>query len=87
MKRFIITLITYYFVQIGFSQESSFSKLDTYLETLAQNDKFMGTICVSRDGKNTYTKSVGFSNIEAKIKANQNSIYKIGSISKSFTST
>ncbi|MEG1838587.1 MAG: serine hydrolase domain-containing protein [Bacteroidaceae bacterium] len=87
MKRFIITLITYYFVQIGFSQESSFAKLDTYLETLAQNDKFMGTVCVSRDGKNTYTKSVGFSNIEAKIKANQNSIYKIGSISKSFTST
>lgn len=86
MKQFITALIICCLVQTGFSQELQTSKLNNYLETLEQNDKFMGTVCVSKDGKNIYSKSVGFSNIETKTKANQNSTYKIGSISKSFTS-
>lgn len=85
MKQFVITFITCCFVQIGFSQEFSMTKLNNYFDTLEQNDKFMGTVCVSKSGENIYTKSVGFSNIEAKVRANQNSKYKVGSVSKSFT--
>lgn len=86
MKQFIITaLIACCFVHIGFSQEFPTMKLNAYFDTLEQNDKFMGTVCVSRNGDDIYTKSVGFSNMEAKARAHQNSRYKIGSISKTFT--
>lgn len=85
MRRFITTLITCCLVLTSFSQEFQALKLDNYFESLEQNDKVMGSVCVSRDGVNIYSKSVGFSDVESKIKASQNSTYKIGSISKSFT--
>lgn len=85
MKKIITTLIACCFVVTGLSQELQTLKLDDYFQSLEQNDRVMGTVCVSKDGVNIYSKSVGFSNIESKVKASQNSIYKIGSISKSFT--
>lgn len=85
MRQIITTLITCCFLSTGFSQELQTVKLDNYFQSLEQNDKVMGTVCVSRDGVNVYSKSVGFSTIESKIKASQSSTYKIGSISKSFT--
>ncbi|MEG1563401.1 MAG: serine hydrolase domain-containing protein [Bacteroides sp.] len=85
MKQLVFTFLICCFVQMGFSQESSLAKLDTYFETLDQHDKFMGAVCVSRAGDNLYTKSVGYASIEAKTKANPHTVYKIGSISKSFT--
>ncbi|MEG0795400.1 MAG: hypothetical protein RR397_02650 [Odoribacter sp.] len=69
MKHFVITFITCCLVQMGFSQEFLIEKLNSYLESLEQNNKFMGTVSVSRNGENIYSKSVGFSNIETKKKS------------------
>jgi len=60
-------------------------KLDTYFEVLASNNKFMGSVAVSQNGELIYTKSVGFSSVEHGLKANENTKYRIGSISKTFT--
>ncbi|NCB08672.1 MAG: class A beta-lactamase-related serine hydrolase [Bacteroidia bacterium] len=46
----------------------------------------MGSVAVSKDGTVIYSRSVGFSDLENHVKANENSIYRIGSISKTFTS-
>lgn len=46
----------------------------------------MGSVAVSQDGKIIYTKSIGFSDVEDNIKADENTKYRIGSISKTFTS-
>lgn len=85
MKQIITILIICCFGLTVFSQELQTLKLDNYFQALEQNNKVMGTVCVSRDGVNVYSKSTGFSNIESRIRATQNSTYKIGSISKSFT--
>jgi len=45
----------------------------------------MGSIAISQHGKIIYTKSVGYADIENKIKANADTKYRIGSITKTFT--
>lgn len=87
MKRAIFKLtLLLTFSQIGLAQASfDKTKLDNYFNALEQNNKFMGSVAVSENGKIIYTKSIGFSDVENKVKASENSKYKIGSISKSFT--
>lgn len=85
MRLSILALIACSLTQACFCQEFPISKMDAYFKALADNDKVMGSICISRNGANIYNKSIGFSDIESKRVATQNSTYKIGSISKSFT--
>lgn len=86
MKRIIlITLLIGLIGQFGFSQVFDKAKLDSYFDTIEANNKFMGSVAVSQNGKIIYTKSVGFSDFEHHVRANENSKYRIGSISKTFT--
>lgn len=70
-----------------FAQETKFDKLDKYLENLEKNDKFMTSIAVSKDGEIIYRKSIGYADVESQIHADHRTIYKIGSISKTYTAT
>lgn len=72
--------------QLGFAQ-TTFDKvkLDNYFSALEQNNKFMGSVAVSKKGEIIYTKAIGFADVENKAKANEDTKYRIGSISKSFT--
>lgn len=83
-------IILFYFLALlnftGFSQTFDKAKLDIYFEALEKSDKFMGSVALSENGKIIYTKSIGFSDIENKIKPTENTKYRIGSISKTFTS-
>lgn len=74
-----------FLTQIIFAQEFDKTKLDNYFDVLEMNNKFMGGVAVSQNGKIIYSKTIGYSDIENKIKANENSKYRIGSISKTFT--
>jgi len=74
-------------IQICFSQEIDKEKLDKYFQTLEMNNKFMGNVLVYKNGKQLYSTSCGYSNIEKKIKSNNNTLFRIGSISKTFTAT
>ncbi|WP_400260768.1 serine hydrolase domain-containing protein [Sphingobacterium sp. SG20118] len=69
-----------------YAQNIDSQKLDSYFTSLEQNNKFMGSVAISKNGKLIYSKSVGFSDVENKMKADINSKYRIGSISKTFTS-
>ena len=69
-----------------FAQDFEKEKLDSYFDTIAANDKFMGSVAVSQNGKIIYTKSIGYSDVENEVKADKNTKYRIGSISKTFTS-
>ena len=68
-----------------FARQTDFKKLDSLLYTLESNDRFMGSIAVAIDGKVIYSKFSGYSDIESGLKADENSRYRIGSISKMFT--
>lgn len=68
-----------------YAQNIDTKNLDLYFETLANNQKFMGSVAISKDNKLVYKKAVGFKNMESKTVANIDTQYKIGSISKTFT--
>jgi len=71
--------------RIGLAQDFDGAQLDRYFDALAANDKFMGSVAVSRGGEVVYTRAVGFSDVADGTPADENSKYRIGSISKTFT--
>ncbi|TVR80968.1 MAG: class A beta-lactamase-related serine hydrolase [Chitinophagaceae bacterium] len=68
-----------------FAQELDKAKLDSYFEALESNNRFMGSVAVSKNGNIIYSNTIGFADYENKIEANENTKYRIGSISKTFT--
>lgn len=86
MKKTLLTLfIVTALSPLGFSQSFDKAKLDSYFQTLADNNKFMGSVAVSKNGELLYTHSVGYADVENQVKATANTKYRIGSISKTFT--
>lgn len=84
-KNLFATLILGFLCQVTLAQSFDKAKLDSYFDALETNNKFMGSVAVSKDGKIIYERSLGFIDFENKIKADANSKYRIGSISKTFT--
>ena len=61
-------------------------KMDTYLDRLNQEQKFMGSVAIDSAGRDVYDHSVGFISAEADtVRADVQTIYRIGSITKTFT--
>ena len=69
----------------GFSQNIDSAKLDAYFETLFEHNRFMGSVAIAQGGELIYSKTIGFADVEQGIKANENSKFRIGSITKTFT--
>lgn len=86
MKKALFTILFIALCQIAYSQNFEKTKLDDYFNTLEINNKFMGSVAVSQNGTIIYTKSIGFLDLYSHIKANAETKYRIGSISKTFTS-
>lgn len=73
-------------VNIIFAQNLNVVKLDSLFQLLETKDKFMGSIAIQENGKILYTKAIGKADIASNTKVNTNTKYRIGSISKLFTS-
>ncbi|UBM59989.1 beta-lactamase family protein [Marinilongibacter aquaticus] len=87
MKKVILaTVLLLTFSKVG-SAQSNFdkTKLDRYFNALEEHNKFMGSVAVSKNGEIIYAKTIGYADLENKVKANEKTKYRIGSISKSFT--
>lgn len=84
-KAFFTALLIAIVCQSGLAQDLDKTKLDLYFDALEANNKFMGSVAVSRNGSIIYSRSTGYADFENKIKADENSRYRIGSISKTFT--
>ena len=85
-KTILISFLIFAIVQIGFAQTNMDTvKLNEYFNTLEENNKFMGSVTVSKNGEVVYSKAVGFSDIDKKLKASEKTKYRIGSITKTFT--
>ncbi|OWW27283.1 peptidase [Zobellia sp. OII3] len=69
-----------------FSQEFDTKKLDSLFATLETHDRFMGSVALSKNGKTIYSKTTGYADIETKQKINTTTKFRVGSISKMFTS-
>ncbi|MDX1903142.1 MAG: serine hydrolase domain-containing protein [Thermonemataceae bacterium] len=85
-KAILTTVLLLTFSQIGLAQTNfDKTKLDNYFNALEKNNKFMGSVAVSKNGETIYTKTIGLADVENNRKATENSKYRIGSISKTFT--
>jgi D-alanyl-D-alanine carboxypeptidase len=91
MKTKIITtilLLTLSFTT-AFAQSLNTQKLDSLFSILAEKNKSMGSLAISKNGKTIYSKSIGYSLIsqDGNKAATSSTKYRIGSISKMFTAT
>lgn len=87
MKKLFYTPILLLFVLTSQSQKLNVAKLDSLFSVLETKDKYMGSIAIAQNGKIIYAKSIGKDDIETNKYSTENSKYRIGSISKMFTST
>jgi D-alanyl-D-alanine carboxypeptidase len=88
MNKKILILLLFTFC-LGFNvraQKVNSAKLDSLLDLLAANNKTMGSLAISQNGKIVYQKAVGFAVAgHAPIVAGIKTKYRIGSITKMFT--
>ena len=83
------TILSVFFTaifSIGLSAQSfNQAKMDSLFDRVEQADKAMASFSLFKDGKNVYSRSIGYADVENKIKANENTHYRIGSITKTYT--
>lgn len=71
----------------GHAQTPDKNKLDQFFNRLAEKNKAMGSLTVTKDGNILYTRAIGYSRINGAEKkpVSEATRYRIGSISKMFT--
>lgn len=84
-KIFVAVLLSLVSISLTYSQAFDKTKLDAYFKALEDNNKFMGSVALLRNGEVVYANAIGYSDVEAKTKASTDTKYRIGSISKTFT--
>ena len=84
---FLIMLLTISTISAQQAHKFDKDKLDKFFAEVEKHDKGMGSISIFKDGKEVYQKSIGFADIQHGLKADKQTIYRIGSISKTFTAT
>lgn len=85
MKKLLAIVLISFIAVTAKAQSFDREKLDTYFETLASNNKMMGSISMANDGKIIYQKAFGFANIDQQIPLSSDSRFRVGSITKMFT--
>lgn len=70
-----------------FAQNFNKAKIDSLFHVLESKDKYMGSVVVSENGKIIYSNAIGKDDIATNKKTTTSTKYRIGSISKMFTST
>ena len=60
-------------------------QLDNYFSALEDGNKFMGSVAVLKKGELIYSRTIGFADYGNKIEADENTKYRIGSTTKTFT--
>lgn len=61
-------------------------KLDSLFRLLEENNKAMASVCIFKDGEAVYSKSIGYASVADRKPNTPDTRFRIGSISKTFTS-
>lgn len=85
MKKSVLYIFLAFVSTTSYCQKVNKAKLDSFLNSLDANNKLMGSVSVAKRGVIQYIKAIGYVSVEKKTKANVNTKYRIGSISKMFT--
>src|SRR6186713_2731696 len=68
------------------TDEQIIAKANEYMAAVEKTDKFSGTILIARDGKPVVSKGYGMANYEWGIANTPQTVFRLGSITKQFTS-
>lgn len=87
IKILFASLLTLALFTAGYAQTLDKAKLDQFFDRLAEKNKAMGSLTITKDGKVIYTRAIGYSQINGTEKkpltaANR---FRIASITKMFT--
>ncbi len=85
IKRILFALIFLTTINISYGQQKNLTKKIDSLLLATTTKQFNGIVLISQEGKTTYSKILGYSDIEKKDILKLNDQFVIGSISKQFT--
>lgn len=85
MKKFLLAFLVIVTVTASAQTDARFHKIDSLMRYLAGNNRFMGSVAIREKDKVVFERAYGFADVENKVKATQDTKYKIGSITKMFT--
>ncbi|MEM6738328.1 MAG: serine hydrolase, partial [Bacteroidota bacterium] len=87
MMKYLATFLLLTGSFYAFTQQFDTSKLGKFLDLVEENERGMGSLSIFKDGEEVYQKSIGYSSLSDRKKANEKTSYRIGSISKTFTAS
>ncbi len=85
MKKLITLLLLVSGTLLNAQTQEQIQKLDSLFDSINANDLAMGSISIFSNGKETYTRSIGYLDVANQTPANSSTVYRIGSITKTFT--
>jgi len=65
--------------------QNKYAQLDEFFEALAKHDKAMVSVAIREKGKLVYSQQIGYADVASKSPTDAKSMFRIGSISKTFT--
>lgn len=74
------------FAQSSVSDDQIIQKTGEYMEAVRRVDGFNGTILLAREGKPVVSKGYGMANIELNVANAPENVFRLGSVTKQFTS-
>ena len=86
MKKIFTVLSLSLLLTTAYCQSVNTAKLDSLFQALQENNKFMGTIAIAADSKVIYSNAIGKADIVSGQVLKTDTKFRIGSISKMFTS-
>lgn len=87
MKRYLLLLTTLFTVHISSYAKDYRKEIDSALTTFSKQGKFNGSALVTQYGSMILEKGYGYKDLKQKTLNDSNTIYQIGSVTKTFTST
>jgi len=91
MKHFIICisvcLLVFQTASAQISNRQITAKIDEYMKSAVEFERFSGSILIARDGKPIVSKSYGMANVELDVPNTPKTVFRLASITKQFTAT
>src|SRR5690625_1890590 len=85
MKR-ILPLFIFFISFSTIAQNFNQAKLDSLITYLSDKNQIMGNVSIYQNGSDVYRKAFGYRDVESRIFATSHTLYRIGSVTKTYTS-
>ena len=87
VRRNVASIAVLFLLGANAAAQDPAAKFDEYLNALAGQQRFAGSVLVARDGKVIFSKGYGLANVELDVPNTPQTKFRLGSITKQFTAT